>query len=98
MAAISRALSWFRSSRLRIAGGLGAVAIVALALVVLRSDDHGGEQVDASSLDVRAGTSSTTTTASRRSTSTTNASGDSGATVTPRRGPVHIITKKAREE
>src|SRR4051812_6337291 len=90
MAAFSRALSWFRSSRLRIAGGLGAIALVALALVVLRSDDHGGENVDAASLDVRAGTSSTTTTAKHRATATTTAT-DSGstATVTPPRPASH---------
>jgi hypothetical protein len=62
MAVISRALHWFAGSRFRIAGALAALALVAVGLVVLQGDDHGGQQVDASSSDVRAGRGATTTT------------------------------------
>src|SRR6188472_4387908 len=99
MAAPSRALSWIVGSRLRIAAALAVVAVVALGVVVLRGgDDGGGQQVDASSSMVRAGKgddSSSTSTTSRDGSSTT--AGKDSPRPREGRGPMHIVTKKARE-
>lgn len=95
MAVITRALHWFAGSRFRMAGALAALALVAVGLVVLQGgDDHGGEQVDASASNVRAGARSTTTTSTKDGRA---AAGDSTTPTTAglrRGGRVEITTHR----